>query len=40
MPSNSEALKALEQSATQQKKELMNTVVEAHKRSLTELSKA
>ena len=40
MPSNSEALKALEQSAIQQKKELMTTVVEAHKQSLTELSKS
>lgn len=39
MPSNSEALKALEQSATEQKKQLESTVAEIHKESLVLLSK-
>ena len=39
MPSNSQALKALEQSATEQKKQLESTVAEIHKESLTLLSK-
>ena len=40
MPSNSQALKALEQSAMEQKKQLENSIKEIHTQSLQELNKS